>query len=661
MAVYEETINLGGDISAEAKSAAAQMTVLSKAITSTQTAMTKVSATHGVMSKEYLTLAKKAGQLEEAQGKIPKGLLAEAEAHKLLSAASAKTAKGLTTHKEAVAALPPATSAASSSTGDLNAELAEMTGGISVAIEAVLAVGAAFGAVVVAGMAMAIAAVEAKQKMLSLFDALGEGKVSGAETVAMLDKLGDSIGQTRAALAPLAQAFMTMGVTGTESLRALTLAAASAGALAEGGAEKFTAMFGVINAAAETGSKMTIPFKKLEKQLAGVGLNIGDMAKQMGTTEAALTSGLKAGTVDAKAFGDALTAAATSKGAGPLATAGASLANVWAKAQENISKFFEDIDVGPFLAEVKSMFDILGQANPSGQALKTGIGAFFKNAFTQATKLVPLVKHFLLDVIIYGLKAYLALKPIIKSIKEFIASATGSAIVTQVLSALWEILKVVGISIAVLVGALVFIAAMSILVATAIWSLIGAFISLMVNGIEMAIKSFSDIGAAIGDFVSGAVATLAEWVSGAADMAVNFVKGLVDGIKAGAAQVIGAVTGLASSAKNAFKGALGISSPSKVMMEMGGHAASGVSEGITAGVPDVHAASKDLADAAAGGFAAGDKPAAAPAAGGGGGGGVTVNVEPGAIVIQGGSASASELTEQAVSLIFERVALAQGL
>jgi len=49
-------------------------------------------------------------------------------------------------------------------------------------------------------------------------------------------------------------------------------------------------------------------------------------------------------------------------------------------------------------------------------------------------------------------------------------------------------------------------------------------------------------------------------------------------------------------------------------------------------------------------------------AGASGGGGVNVTIEAGAIVIQGGaSASVVELTEQAVALIFERIASQQGL
>ncbi len=71
----------------------------------------------------------------------------------------------------------------------------------------------------------------------------------------------------------------------------------------------------------------------------------------------------------------------------------------------------------------------------------------------------------------------------------------------------------------------------------------------------------------------------------------------------------------------------------------------------------------NLATATAKGAASG--PSGAPGAPGPGGsssgGGIVVNVEPGAIVIQGGGQSAVELTEEAVSMIFERVALGAGL
>src|SRR5258708_3606870 len=111
--------------------------------------------------------------------------------------------------------------------------MAAATGGMSVVVEALGAVAAAFGALTLAGAAFAIKVSEAKGKLTGMFDALGEGKISGGQVIGMLDDLGDRIGQTRDQLAPLAKGFLTMGITGKDALQKLTLAAASAGALAE--------------------------------------------------------------------------------------------------------------------------------------------------------------------------------------------------------------------------------------------------------------------------------------------------------------------------------------------------------------------------------------------------------------------------------------------
>ncbi len=602
VAVFTETIKLDDQISAEAKRAALAIDTITKAMAATEKQLIKASALGD-------------------SGKV--------------SAFSNKFAA----FKGELATIPPPMKNVQSSSLDLQAELAELTGGLSVLVEIAGAVAIGFGALVIAGAAFAIKAAEAKGKIVGLFDALGEGKITGKDTVAMLDQLGDQIGQTRAQLAPLAKDFLTMGVTGVEQLRALTLAAASAGALAEGGAESFEKFFGIINAAAETGSKLTIPFKKLEKQLASVGLNIGDMAKQMGMTEAALTNGLKAGTIDAKAFGDALTNAATSKGAGPLANAGKQLGAIWARAQEAISKFFEDIDVGPFLAEVKSMFDILGQANPSGKALKSGIGAFFKEVFTSATKVVPMVKHFLLDLIIYGLKAYLALKPIVKSFNEWKNSAEGMKTISTVLSDVGTVLVVIAYVLGVAVVAFLALWAVMVGIGVVIWAFIAAVI---------AIPQIA--GAALADFFTSAP-----------QMALDFINGLVNGISSGASAVVGAVKSLAGSAKDAFTSALGIKSPSTVMMKLGAHTSAGIAEGIEGGAGDVHGAASGVADAAVKGASS---PSASPQSGSSGGGkGSTVDVvfAAGSIVINGAGKGAAELSEEMISLAFERLVGEAGL
>lgn len=623
MAVFSETIKLDDQVSAPAAKASGAMKKGSAEAKAWGAAMAAARAQAKALGDTTNAAAAGIGSSTAKIGASTKGVA------KIFPNLTDKLMRTQGT----ITGLADAEAKASASSGGLQAELAELTGGLSIAVEVLGAVALGMGALVLAGVSLAISAAGAKQKIVTLFDALGEGKITGKQTVAMLDELGDQIGQTRDQLAPLAKGFLTMGITGTAALRSLTLAAASAGALAEGGAEKFTTMFGVINAAAETGSKLTIPFKKLEKQLQGVGLNIGDLAKEMGTTEAALTSGLKAGTVDAKKFGDALTAAATSKGAGPLANAGKQLGAIWAKATEDVTKMFEDIDVGPFLKEVKDMFAILGQGKPSGEALTKGIGGFFKQVFTLLTKVVPLAKHFLLDMIIYGLKAYIAVKPIIGAIKEFATSAEGAAIIGTVLSALWNVLKVVGVVIGVVVVAVLALWAAMIVVSVAVWTAVGAFLGL-----------FDSVGSALGG-----------WIASAAKAAYDFVAGLVSGIADGAGAVIGAVTGLADKATGAFKSALGIASPSKVMAGLGGHVAAGTAEGIEAGSDDVHGAASGMATAAVKGATSGG--------GGGDGGGAakgatTINVT---VQIDGAGKSAMDITQEMVSLVFERAALAAGV
>lgn len=501
------------------------------------------------------------------------------------------------------------------------------------------------------GMEFAIESNQAKQAMLSMFDAMSGGAGAGAELDEMLSGLSDKIGITKDALIPLTKGFLQMGVTGTEQLEKLTLAAISATAIVgKGGAEAFTNIQKKIALAAEAGGKFQLGTKQL-LQLRDAGVGVSDIAGKMGMKTEALAAALKDGTVDAKKFGDAMTEAVIAKGAGPLERLGSSFEEIKKKFMASIGDMFEDIDVGPFMAEVKSLFAIFSAAPASGQAMKAGIGGFFKEVFAIATKVVPLVKHFLLDMVIYGLKAYIALKPIVKAIREFVTSAVGAAIIGAVLSSIWNVLKVIGVAILVVVAAAGVLWAAMIAVSVAVWTVVGA----------------------LGTALSGAVAALAGWVAGAATAAYDFVAGLVNGIANGASQVIGAVTGLAGKATGAFKSALGIASPSKVMLGMGDNMAAGVSEGLEGGAKDVAAASSSVANASVksmsdgtSGFGAG-APGGAPSAvapGGAapeGGGGKSITFAEGSIVINGAGKSALEITEEMIANVLQRMATEGGI
>ncbi len=134
----------------------------------------------------------------------------------------------------------------------------------------------------------------------------------------------------------------------------------------------------------------------------------------------------------------------------------------------------------------------------------------------------------------------------------------------------------------------------------------------------LAIATFVAIVGTVAGVVAGAVGALAGLASGALGAAANFVSGLVDGISAGAGAVGAAVAGLASGALSAFTGALGIHSPSTIMLEHGeeniaGAAATGIEEG----TPQVQKASAKMGDAAKPGKGGGGKGSKGDGSGGG--------------------------------------------
>ena len=551
------------------------------------------------------------------------------------------TAAGVATQKHE--ALQRQMQANAASSEEMAAGLEVVSGALAAAAAAAVAVVGVFGALIYQGAKFAIASSEAKSQMLAMFDAMGEGKISGDDVDNMLDDMRAHLGITKDAMVPLVKQFMSMGVISKDAIERMTTAALSAKALvggAESGAQAFAELSKKIQVAAETGQGLKIPLKGLGS-LADMGLTVDDVAKKMGVSASALASQLKTGSADAKRFGDALQDALIAKGAGPLNKLSMSLGNVWDMFKEFIGDLFEDLQpaIAPFLAQVKSLFGIFdSKAQPSGQALKAGIEGFFKRVFEVATKVVPLVKHFLLDMIIYGLKAYIALKPIVKWFQDLKNNEKFMTFLRLAMKGIAQAAISLGVAIGVVLA--VFIALQA-----AVAVIAGAFYVLT---------------AVIAGFVSDAIKKLVDWVGITPKMALDFVTGLVNGILNGGGQIVQAVTGLATKAKDAFKSALGIHSPSQVMMQLGGHVAGGVAEGMQARAPEVHSASGELAKAAAGGMSASTGTGAT--GGASGQTGVNVTVEPGAIVVQGGGdRSALELTESAIALLFERVALAQGL
>lgn len=482
------------------------------------------------------------------------------------------------------------------------------------------AIASATVGVVQEAMSMAIEATQAKDAMVSMFGALAGSAAEGAKIEEMLGDLSEQIGVTKDALAPFTRAFMAMGVEGEDALKRLTLAAASAQAIMgdPAAAHAFENLEKKIHVAVQTGQGLKIPAKGLGS-LADMGIRVDDVAKRMGLSTATLSSQLKAGSVNAAKFGAALEESLIEKGAGPLARMSASFDNLKKMAGQSIEDMFEGMskDVDPFMAQIKDLFGVFSQSKPSGQAMKAGIGGALHQIFAVMTPLIPKVKHFFLNVVIWSLQAYIAIKKNWTSIRP-IFEAVG-----------W----VVGVS-------------------------ANAFASLT-HGIFMAIGAAANLA---GEIKAG-IDRVGKFADVLYIAGTQLVDGFIGGIKAGVSRVADAASDLATSAKDAVKGVLGIHSPSRVTMQLGAHVSAGLAGGMSAHAGHVERAAAGVGARAVTGMNLGAWAPALPARGGAATQGAGMNV--GGVTIQitapNGVTNATELTEAAIVALFDRLALQRGL
>ncbi len=142
------------------------------------------------------------------------------------------------------------------------------------------------------------------------------------------------------------------------------------------------------------------------------------------------------------------------------------------------------------------------------------------------------------------------------------------------------------------------------------------------------------------------------------NLGVDLVQGLIGGIQSRVASAIEAIKQLGWNIQNAFRQAMGIASPSKVMAELGLNLSEGLAVGISANDNVVQAATVDTARVSE------HAAASAGAAGGGRGGNLTLNM---GVERQAGGESDEAFAERIGAVVqrkldgfFEGVALATG-
>ena len=271
------------------------------------------------------------------------------------------------------------------------------------------------------------------------FEALG-GAGAGKKTLAFVDDLATKLPQSRKEIAGWVSQFQALGITDLSEIRQQILATASAQAItfASGGqgAEVYTKLAERIHVAVEEHKGLKLADKQL-KQLYEAGLNVTDVAraygretKQAGYDANRLASELKAGTIDAQAFGDALSTTLVEKGHKPLEAMGDDIKVIGQKGLETFEHFFDGIDTSPLIEAFKSVVSLGDQGEASGAVLKQGITGALNEVIKWLAEGVIQAELFFLDLEIGAVKSGItveSVRDVLRDVSAALKTAFGYA------------------------------------------------------------------------------------------------------------------------------------------------------------------------------------------------------------------------------------------
>ena len=486
---------------------------------------------------------------------------------------------------------------------------------------AVEALKRAFDFVVDSGKELIAMSIKASERVAHLSEVFGALSGASEESSGAVGKqifdltrsIAKELPQSEAMIQSWARSLMAAGVTDMTKLQDSLKAISGAEALVEGGGEKVRGMLAKLSEASEKGTK----FKFSIAQLSGTGVTESEFLKQIGMTAANFEAAKKHGQLTGTAIAEALTRAIGEKAAGPLAGQMGQLSTALQKGKDLFTQIFEGTDAKPLVDMVRELVGLFDQAQPSGQLLHSIFLSIFETVLTGA----KMAEDAFLHLIIYTLEAAIWVKQLGKTWRtswdDMLAAADRMAPVLAGLAAtiftlfvpsiyaavagavMWALTAMpAAIAATIAWAASMWAAAVAVIAATWPLLLIAVGVGLVVAGIVLLVKHWDQVKKFFSDMATGAL-----------NAGKSFVEGLANGIQAGAQFVINAVKNLGAIVIKAIRGILGISSPSRVMFDVGVNTAAGLEAGINEGAPKAADASARM------GAGAGD---AATSSGGGG-------------------------------------------
>lgn len=405
--------------------------------------------------------------------------------------------------------------------------------------------------------------------------------------------------------------------------------------------------------------------------------------------QAAAAVGAIATTAVAVAAGVAIAAAsfvALSVAIFQAADKGKTIGKSWDNLKAKAAGIFSRVNVAPIAAALDRMAGLFSANTASGEAMAHVVGKVWSAVAELTGKLIDLGRPFFEGLIIGALQLYVAFLEVRNSdfgrwvaslaADMFPATSTmtmlgkAAVILAGVLTGTLGVALTLAAASAAMLALPLGVLAVAALAMAAPFVAIGAAIYWVVGAISDFVDSFSQVEEVpdmLGGMVDESTSVLGDLVGAAVGVAGDFVAGLANGITAGVGRVVDAARALGASAASAVKAALGIASPSRVMLAYGGFTAEGFAGGMEQGIPDVQASARQLAAAPISAAAVPALPAAQvlsqQRSGAGSAGGATVSVGNVTITIHG-VAGADQLLERlptALADAFEVVAESMGV
>lgn len=403
---------------------------------------------------------------------------------------------------------------------------------------------------------LAIAASQAKDRLRDFFGAItGTGATGGVALIGQLDRLARQLNTTSAQLEPYAKRLLAVRMPAQDLDGALKAITASSALMGEQGGAAAASLYEEFQKLANMRQRVILS-SDMQTRLAQAGVSAKALAKELGVTE----DRLRFVAINAKGLGDVMQRILLRQGAGALQAMGRSWDTISARFKEGINDAFSGLSdiVSPFMEEVQKLASEFYKGSAGSGILSGAVRGVLEPAFKTATAAVRVLHIALLYVQIYGLKAYIALRPLWDILGKLEVGAKASWVALYVLKGTLVVLAVIFgvLAVAVALVALPFV-------------VLGIAIAGVVAAVQYLYGVLSGAVANIDNIKSAVLGALAGWAEGALTAAGDFVTGLVQGIAAGAGAVANAVKQLAMGALSAFTGAFGIKSPSTVMRKHG--------------------------------------------------------------------------------------------